>query len=65
MKFKVTTYFTCHFHFDPLSFNPFISLKKYNRVLIWARKGLIMQKTKFEDQIKNFKKYIIIIHSDL
>jgi hypothetical protein len=37
MKFEAITYLvilTGHFHFDPLFFNPIISLKIYNYVLI-------------------------------
>jgi hypothetical protein len=28
MKFKIATYFTRHFHFDPLTFNPIFFNKK-------------------------------------
>jgi hypothetical protein len=28
MKFKITTYFTRHFHFDPLTFNSIFFNKK-------------------------------------
>jgi hypothetical protein len=47
MKFKATTYFTHHFHFDPLIFNPILPSKKLcNQMLIWAQNDSIMSKQK-------------------
>jgi hypothetical protein len=66
MKLESATYFAHVFHFDYLFFNFTLSLKKgINWLLIWVYKGSIVQNKKLRIKLKNKKKIIVPIHSDL